>query len=459
MNSLLMLFLLTVLQLVAGSGLLALLKIRMKLFSHISLSVILGIAIFSLLPFLLQLSYVPLTKQNILYAIIASCIVLNVKWKYNYETFAKISKGYLFKTSFYEIPFIIFITFLLFLSCWRSFYLPPTPRDLTSGPEVLAEYAVKEKTLVNSVFTVNLETTNNQYKPAYIASLQIIYKYCGFPFGDIWQGLLTVCFIIFLYNCLRLKLHRIICYFLICAFLAIPEMYGYTFMVLFDYSNAVFLFLCFYFLFVYFQERAWNYLLFASLLLGVATYIRSETLLFGFFMLPILLAWNIRSKASFPVIAKSVFYFLIPAAILYFISVPFYIHQYLPVKYEINNQINDHLTEIAPLVTRFFEMNRQLIFGSNSAVLYGTFIYLFIILFVLELAFAKKLSGETVNWLTAICIIYLGLPLIGFLLPLFDLGNTTKRGLFKIFPLMLLYMSTNQVLLNLSKKIEKLESR
>jgi hypothetical protein len=51
--------------------------------------------------------------------------------------------------------------------------------------------------------------------------------------------------------------------------------------------------------------------------------------------------------------------------------------------------------------------------------------------------------------------VYLGLPFLGYLLPLLDLSNSTKRGLFKLFPLMLLYMGSCGLLTDLSRRIDK----
>src|SRR5947207_15950575 len=133
--------------------------------------------------------------------------------------------------------------------------------------------------MINSVFTVNLETTNNVFKPPFITCLQIIYKYAGFDFGQVWLSTIVACFIIFLYHALCLRIHRIFAGLLILFFLAIPEMFAYTFMVLFDYSNAVFFFLSIYFVYAYFQNQQRNYLAFAGLLMAIATYIRSETLI------------------------------------------------------------------------------------------------------------------------------------------------------------------------------------
>jgi hypothetical protein len=47
--------------------------------------------------------------------------------------------------------------------------------------------------------------------------------------------------------------------------------------------------------------------------------------------------------------------------------------------------------------------------------------------------------------------------LIGFLFPLYDLDHSTKRGLLKIFPLMLLYMANSGFLVSISEDIKKWE--
>jgi hypothetical protein len=66
-------------------------------------------------------------------------------------------------------------------------------------------------------------------------------------------------------------------------------------------------------------------------------------------------------------------------------------------------------------------------------------------------------NRRSLNWLFAVLVVYAGIPFIGYLLPLYDLDNTTKRGLLKIFPLMLLFMANNQVLIGLSDRIYKWE--
>ena len=279
-----MIILLALLHFIAGFGILMLLKIYLKPALLISLSVLIGIGVVSFIPFLLQLLYVPLTGITVSVAIGVACILLNLKSWRGFIQLLNGIKNYRFQIKLYEIPFLLLISLIVFVSVWRCYYLPPTPRDLTSGPEVIAEYTVKEKTMINSVFSVDLTTTNNQFKPPFITCLQIIYKYAGFPFGQVWLSLIFISFLIFLYGVLRRTVHKIVAGLLMILFIAIPEMYAYTFMVLFDYSNSVFFCFSLYFLFDFFKSQKNNYMIVSGILMGIATYIRSETLVLACLM-------------------------------------------------------------------------------------------------------------------------------------------------------------------------------
>ncbi len=129
------------------------------------------------------------------------------------------------------------------------------------------------------------------------------------------------------------------------------------------------------------------------------------------------------------------------------------------MQYKIGELVNSHLGDLSPFFNRFSEINSQLIFSEMGVGYYGYFIYFFILLLILELVVKRKLAPVTRNWLYAVLVIYLGFPLLGYLLPLIDLNNSTKRGLFKLFPLMLLYMANNSLLVSWSQKITKWETK
>jgi hypothetical protein len=458
MSSILMIVLLTLMQFVAGFGLLTLCRIWLTPVMLAALSVLMGVIVFSIIPFLLELFFIPLTSINVFAGLIVACILLNIKFKSSIERFRRLAKEMNLDIELYEMPVLLVIAFIVFVSTWRCFYYPPTSRDLTSGPEVIAEYAVREKTMLNSLFTVNLETTNNQFKSPFITSLQIIYKYAGFPFGQVWLCNVFICFIIFLYHALIRNIHKLIAGLLIIFFLAIPEMYAYTFMVLYDYSNAVFFFLGTWFLFEFYKTGDRSQFVFAGLLMGIATYIRSETLvLTGLLSLHFL--WRqYRKKDGLRKITISIIWFLLPAVVFYFLSVYIFINYYLPVPYNIPGLVNTDLLNLGLLLDRFNGINARLIFSDDGVIHYAYFFFIFLAMLVTDIFYSKGINKTARNWLYAALVVYAGLALLGFILPLLDIDNSTKRGLFKIFPLMLLYMGNSGLLTTISEKIKKWEN-
>jgi hypothetical protein len=449
--------LLTLLQLITGHGLITIFRLRLLPLMHFALSLLCGIAIHSFIPFLLELLTIPLTSLSIFSGILLAGIVFNFRFRQSMLLMKEQVSNLSFRFRIYKLPYLLVVGCLVLISIWRCYYLPPTPRDLTSGAEVIAEYAVREKSMINSVFNVNLETTNNPFKPPFVTALQIIYKYAGFEFGQVWLSTIFVAFLLFIYSAIRMTLHPLIAGWLLVVFLAIPEMYAYTFMVLFDYSNAVFFFLSCWFLIAFFKEETLELMTFSAFLMAVATYIRSETLLLAGFVCLALLVYAIRKHFHLSKILLLCASFMLPCMVVYLFSVTIYLNYYLPIPYPVADLVNTDFTNLEPLFRRFTDMNGQLLFSSLGLSYYGYFIYLFLLLAIADLLYAKRLSAAGRNWLFAILVIYLGLPVIGYLLPLMDLFNTTKRALFKLFPLLLLYLANTRLLMEISGKIDAWE--
>lgn len=455
MISWLLFIILTGMQLFAGLGLISLFNVKGRPGMMMALWLLSGVAVFSFIPFLLQLLYIPLTATAVFSALMLSMLLLNWQYTKNMELLKQALKQIRFRIRLYEIPFLLVITAIVLISVWRCYYMPPTPRDLTSGAEVIAEYAVKEKTMLNSVFTVNLESTNNQYKPPYITSLQIIYKYARFDFGQIWLSVVFISWLVFLYHALAQVVHRIIAWALLVVFLAIPEMYAYTFMALFDYSNAVYFFLSVYFLFAWINNNEFRYLKLAGVMMGIATYVRSETLVLAGLM-ALIIVWHVRKEWKALLLAGA--WFLLPAVILYVLSVTIYINYYLPVPYDVKELLNPHLFNPAAFFKRFVALHSEILLDSQGVIYYSYFFLIFVALLGSDLVYSYKLNRSARNWLFAVLVIYLGYPILGHLLPLLDLHNSTKRGLFKMFPLMLLYMGNSPLVFGLSERIRRWET-
>ena len=79
MSSIAIILLLTLFQFISGWGVLNLLRINLKPGATFALSVLLGVAGFSLVPFILQLLYIPLTALSIFLSLAAAALLLNLR--------------------------------------------------------------------------------------------------------------------------------------------------------------------------------------------------------------------------------------------------------------------------------------------------------------------------------------------------------------------------------------------
>ena len=453
--------LLLILFLLSGLGILQLFGLRLKPAYTVTLSLLLGVAVASFLPFLLQLCYIPLTASTIFGTLVLAALLLSIPtWmRIRREGLGSLRATLIpqrFVIQPYEIPFWMVIGFLVFVSVWRCYYLPPTSRDALSGPEAIADIAVREHTMINSFFHVDLWSTNNQFKSPFLISLQLIYKLAGFPFGQVWLSTVFISFTVFLYHALREKVHPIIAGVLLLLFLMTPEMYAYTFMILYDYSNMVYMSLGLYFLFAWCSAGDKKNFYFASLLLGIATYIRSETLVLLLpFILPILLAQR-REKLPLKkgLIADSLFY--LPALIGYFLP-SFYNTHYLPVHLDVEGMVNPHLSDISPLFQRYSDIVTRLLVSDFAIHLWGYIFYVTAILFVAEAVFVRRFTRDARLWLYALLVLYLGLGILGWVLPLINLNETTKRAMFKMLPMCIFYLANNTLLIRLSQAMSRWE--
>jgi len=174
----------------------------------------------------------------------------------------------------------------------------------------------------------------------------------------------------------------------------------------------------------------------------------------GLFLPPLLL-YLYRSKEKPLKMVYAAILFLLPSLLTYFLQVDVYIKYYLPVHYDIRGLVNPHLMKLGPLFDRYADMFSQLLTGTFSVRLYAHIFLIFVVLLAAELLFIRHFSREARNWLYAVCVVFLGIGFLGFLLPLFDLANTTKRALFKLLPLVVMYMATNGWLQRLSGMLSR----
>lgn len=438
----------------AGRGVLRSFKVTLSPVPAFCAAMITGVGLIAFVPCLLQLFGIPIT-------ILSSCIGVSVFVALLcislMRSRARITIPSLKLPALYEWPFIIVILLLALVSVWRCFYYPPSPRDMLSGPELIAEYAVREGTMINSVFTIDLQTTNNHFKSPFITGLQILYKLLVNEFGQQWLSVIFLSFIAWLYVLLRRWVHPIIAGMLLLFFVATPDLFAYSYLMLYDYSNMVYFFFGFYFLKCYLLDRNQPDLLFSAFLVGLATYVRNETLVLVGLLLPLLLFHLFRQKVSQAQLLKRACAFILIPALFYCVCMYLFIRNFVPVAFDVSGQLNHNLLQVSVFFKRFWDMHVLLIFKPIGLSVYGVFIYFFMGLLLVDLIWPRNFNKESRIILYGIAVVYFGMPLLGYLFPLFDLFNTTKRGLFKVLPLMLIYMANSGLIQRLSDYIRKWE--
>jgi TctA family transporter len=126
---------------------------------------------------------------------------------------------------------------------------------------------------------------------------------------------------------------------------------------------------------------------------------------------------------------------------------------YMPEGYNVASQINKHLFNFRPLADHFISININVLFGKMYKILYGYATHIFIALFLINLAVYRKWERHERNWIYASLVVYLGLPILEHILPLMDIANTIKRGLFKLYPSLMMVLANSSLLMKLSTKI------
>lgn len=441
-------------QFLAGRGVMAIFGIKQKPVITFAISSFIGVGIFSMIPLFVELFGLKITKTNIGVSICAISALLNIAFvrKYDYGIFRKIKFSF---PKLYELVFIIFFVIIMIPSLWLSYFYPPQARDVLSGPEPLAEFAIKEGTLNNSVFTMNLEeSVPNLLKPPFVTNLQIVYKYFVHSFGQVYLSIMVLCFLVWIYYLLREKLHPVVAGFLMLFFMTIPEMYAYTFILLWDYCNTIYFVAGIYFLIQYLDSGNYKEFLFSALMFGFATFVRVETLIFIGLLSPILITGYKKGDVKLPKLAMNFFLLaLIPFA-FYFIWVNIFVKYKLPLNLDDDQKLN--LGSEVSYADWFSTINSELMFGGMNYALYGYFIYFFILVVLIDAIFFRSFNKEAKFWLAGVLVVYLGMPLLIYATVYFNI-TTAKRGFFKMFPLMILYMRNSPLFTKLSNALIKFE--
>lgn len=410
--------------------------------------ILMGMAVSTLTIYVMELLYVKLTYTSVLGISVAVMLVANIGYKKTIETL-KESFSIKVPLKLYEIPFFAFAGYLVVISVWRAYYLPVTPYDTIVGMDFVAKYAALEGHVVSSVFTEQFSKVRDFNQPFYAPFTtfsQIIYRLSGFENGQGWLSVVFISFLAFFYCKLKELTHPIFAGIFLLLFIAIPELYAYTFMFLTDFSNAVFFGIGSILYYEYFKNRNIKTLLLSALFMGFSVWSRSETVLFMPFLSLLILATGIKTdlKNSF---IHSALFSAVPA--LFFvlwniIMFKLYFNYFPQNQFAVNPTMG--LTDI------FSEINTKLI---TNEFLYGYAFNLFFVFAIANLVLFRNKTGYELLWV--VVTLYVGFGIIVFLFPAASIDNTIKRSFFKFFPVFFFYLASSSLFNYLTEKLNNFE--
>ncbi|GAA4469766.1 hypothetical protein GCM10023093_29770 [Nemorincola caseinilytica] len=440
-----------------GRGIVRLFRVEMTAVALFCFSLICGVTVHSMVPCIMELLHVPITVPNMYAWLAGSAVLFSIPLLLNIKQ-TKMPRLEL--PQLYELPFILIFLGLAAVSVWRCWYFPPTPRDVLTGTELIAEFTVKEHTMRNSVFSVDYRlngAANNMFKSPFITGLQVIYKMLVLPFGQLWLSVLFIAFTTWLYTLIRSIVHPLLAGILMLIYFAIPDLFAYTYIILYDYSNMIFFFAGFYFMMRYLDNDRMNELLWVTFLFGMATYIRSETLVLAAVVV-VLMAWyQYRAKMPLKKIAIRAAVFMAGPLLFNFILSNVFIRNLVPAEFKLGDLLNHDMTNVSELFARYKELLMDLMFSSKGEQVFAHFYIFFLAVLGIDIVATRKFSKDGGLALWGVLVVFLTLGLLCFLIPSHTVINSAKRGLFKLIPLMVLYMAHSGILQKLSAYLRRKE--
>ncbi|RFS14026.1 hypothetical protein [Emticicia sp. C21] len=432
---------------ITGAGLLSIFRLKRHLVAFVALALLLGIAIASFIPFFLEFVHININKISVLSGLMVSVVIGVTGCIINRNFLVELVRIDNLKIRLYEIPFFLITAYFMYISIWKCYFYPNIPFDTIVGPELIAKATFYEGTLQNSIYTDFLTKTyplsNQPYYAPFIMLMQLIYLCLGSLFGKVWLSCMVLAFFLYFYFELSYYIHPILAGWLLIFLWFMPELYSYTYLVQTDYPNAIFLFIAFTCLYRYYLDEIPKQADFwlSSIFFAFACWTRTETILF----LPVVLLFLHRQKFIQNAIAYSIF------PVVLFIS-----WNYLFVGIMVPKAIP--LGKILLDFNHYFSRGWTTLVGTHKIMFdIAYWNYSFILFFILLLIniglYRTRTELLKLSWVMGMHIIFM---LIVLHIEGANIPFTFRRGFFKIIFLTLFYAGTSQLLINISRWIERM---
>ncbi len=443
------LLILTFLQLATGLAIVSAIGQIRSLVLLFGTSLLAGILANTLIVYIIGVFGLPVAWSSILIGLGITSLASILVHKRILDNITTGWKSFHFFPKMYELIFFGVFAYLFFISAWRTWYLPVTPFDAINGIDLFAKFTIKENTFVSSIFDLSIIpglSTQTFYAP-FTSFMQITYRLCGFPWGQVWLSIVFFCFIITAYSKLSERCHPIIVGLSLLLLLIAPEFYAYTFLLQTDFTNAVFFGLAVIWFHDYWISDSKSSFYFSLLWFFAACWTRSETIFFMPFG-SLLVLWKYYKNGEIKNgIIQGIIFTGIPGITTLLWNGIFY-NLIFPRHPDSASELFLPDYSFSLVLDIINEMNDVVIFEFDY---WGYAMPLFFIILIINyLKYKDKQSLVIVAWL---CILYFVFMLMKMHMVHVDISKTFRRGYFKFLMLYSIYFACTDLATRFSKKI------
>ncbi len=451
----------TVLQLLAGTGFLATARIPLPRVLVPPVALIVGMFLHTVAFLLFDLVAIDLSQGAMVAAAALVAGAMHVAWPRVRAFYGTLFAAPAMRLRLHDPVTLVILAYAMYIPLWASWFWPVTPFDAMAGIDLVARTAVAEGRIDNSVFTdpaLQGRLSNQPFYAPFTMLMQVVSRLMGFPFGQVWLGLLAILHVWMMWMVLRAVVQPLVANVLVLLMVMTPEVHGYMYLLQTDFANSVMMTLGVVAVMMAVDKKQVMLLALAALAFAAACWSRTESILIvgiglaGSF--PILRnAFGTGSALRWSsIIAASSFVAFALWHVLYFRVV-------LP-------QQPDSLSELViPTLSSFADVMGAIF--SNllfDVTLWGWTFYLVAALAVVGAVVVVRSKGALLSilgnnvvvvWAVAIL---LGLIVTGTIFSAAIVEQTLRRGIFKLVPLMFLLMATMPVVQRLAQRLDRWET-
>lgn len=442
------------LQTILGGSLLGVLGMRSTRTITLVLALFAGMFLHTVLFFACDLMGIPLTATSMFLSLIVGVVATAPLWKTTRQLVQHLKAPSKSNLRLYDLPVLGLSGYVFYMILWASWYWPVTPFDAMAGIDLVAKSVVTDHTIVNRVFTdpsLQGQLSNQPFYAPFAMLMQAIMKLIGFTHNQVWVGIVSVAFSVFLWAALRQIVHPFVAALLYLLYLLTPEMFGYSYLLQTDYINAVFMVAGVYLMWQGAEHNHRGSVLSSAVFFAGACWSRTESPLL--ILIGVLFAFPLlqRSFGSSTTI-RTLGSITLSSGIAFALWHVLFMNAYLPVRPSTADQIAGFD------VARLFDVISTTWTSVIARIDYwGVVVWLFIgVTAISTVVYRRFASGMLLVWIAAILV---GLWFSGTLFTAAIVEQTLRRGMFKLIPLLVLAIAASELVTSASNRLSVWEQR